>query len=309
MAPAAQIDRAHALIRGDLLGCAFDQYATADHDDDPARELEDDVHVVLDEEHRDRLRQLCDRSEERRALVPWYAGRRLIEQQHLRPGGERERDLEQPLLAVGELARQPVAVLAEPERGEDAVRLLDRAAIGRQATPPSSGVALPLAHRQGHRFERAEMRKQGVDLERARETAFDPHRRLEAGDLLAAEEDLPGIRPQHAGHQVDQGRLAGAVRADQRVARTLRQHEVDAARDHERAEALVEPTGGEHRHGHARFRRHDAPSRMSPPRIPLGRSITTATSSNPIQKYQYCGLTPENWSRATMYEIAPTMPP
>ncbi len=35
-------------------------------------------------------------------------------------------------------------------------------------------------------------------------------------------------------------------------------------------------------------------SRARPPRMPLGRKITTATSSAPIQKYQYCGLMPEN---------------
>ena len=41
-------------------------------------------------------------------------------------------------------------------------------------------------------------------------------------------------------------------------------------------------------------------SRAKPPRMPLGRKITTATSNVPIQKYQYCGLMPESWSRATM---------
>ena len=42
---------------------------------------------------------------------------------------------------------------------------------------------------------------------------------------------------------------------------------------------------------------------------PFGRNITTATSRMPIQKYQNCGVLPENWSRATMKMIAPTSPP
>ena len=46
-----------------------------------------------------------------------------------------------------------------------------------------------------------------------------------------------------------------------------------------------------------------------PPRMPFGRNITTTTSSRPIQKYQYCGAMPENWSRATMKIAAPTSPP
>src|SRR5206468_9296742 len=41
-------------------------------------------------------------------------------------------------------------------------------------------------------------------------------------------------------------------------------------------------------HDHARLRPTGA-SRAKPPRIPLGRKITTATSKVPIQKYQYCG--------------------
>ena len=46
-----------------------------------------------------------------------------------------------------------------------------------------------------------------------------------------------------------------------------------------------------------------------PPRMPFGSSMTTATSRMPIQKYQYCGAMPENWSRAIMKMIEPISPP
>ena len=59
----------------------------------------------------------------------------------------------------------------------------------------------------------------------------------------------------------------------------------------------------------ASFAAQDAVSFASPPRMPFGRNITTAISSMPIQKYQNCGVLPENWSRATMKMIAPTSPP
>src|SRR5207245_10286278 len=98
--------------------------------------------------------------------------------------------------------------------------------------------------------------------------------------------DLAAAAPQQAGDQVDERRLPGAVGADERVAHALRQDEVDVLRHHERAEFLVQV-----------FR---CKNFARPPRIPLGRNITTATSSSPIQKYQYCGFMPENWSRATM---------
>ena len=99
--------------------------------------------------------------------------------------------------------------------------------------------------------------------------------------------------------------MAGAVGADQCVAHALGQRKVDVAGHDEGAEALLEPAGGEDGrrgralHGHD-VRLHNVASRTSPPRTPLGRNSTTAMRSRPIQKYQYCGLMPENWSRATM---------
>ncbi len=124
--------------------------------------------------------------------------------------------------------------------------------------------------------------------------------RPERGDVVVAEEDLAAVGPQHAGHQVDQRGLAGAVRPDQRIALAVRQIDLDVVGDHERAEALVEPARRERRSAHVAAPPPPASSRASPPRMPFGRKITTATSSVPIQKYQYCGLMPENWSRATM---------
>ena len=49
----AEIDLAHARVGGDLLRRAFEQNAPADHHDDAAGEAEHEVHVVLDEQHRD----------------------------------------------------------------------------------------------------------------------------------------------------------------------------------------------------------------------------------------------------------------
>ncbi len=123
-----------------------------------------------------------------------------------------------------------------------------------------------------------------------------------------AEKDLAGVRAQHAGQKIDQRRLAGAVRPDQRVARAFGKPKRDVGSDDERAEALEQSARGQRAvtvaagvavraHVAALARRA---SNASPPRMPFGTSITTAMSRRPIQKYQNCGLSPENWSRATM---------
>src|SRR5690606_36597835 len=130
------------------------------------------------------------------------------------------------------------------------------------------------------------------------QAALDALLRRQMRDVGIAEPDAAGIRTQHAGHQIDQRGLAGAVRADQRVALALREGDRDVARDDERAEGLLETAGRPRRDDHGAPRR-DGISRASPPRMPFCRNITTITSSRPIQKYQYCGLMPENWSRAT----------
>ena len=63
------------------------------------------------------------------------------------------------------------------------------------------------------------------------------------GDVLAAEKNLPGIGRQHAGHQIDERGLAGAVRTDQRIARADRQIDLDIARDRQRAEGFRQSAG------------------------------------------------------------------
>ena len=49
-------------------------------------------------------------------------GGRLVEQQHLRVEGERERQLQRPLAAVGERAGGHVGALGEPDLGRAARR-------------------------------------------------------------------------------------------------------------------------------------------------------------------------------------------
>src|SRR5439155_395174 len=171
-------------------------------------------------------------------------------------------------------------------RMQNCLRFVDGPAVRGERLPPGLRAALAFEHRKRDRLERSESREQRVDLEGARQAA--PHAGVgpERGDVLLAEHDAAGVGPQQAGDQVDERRLPRTVGADERVAHAWREDEVDVLRHDEGAEFLVQLFG--------------CKNLARPPRIPLGRNITTATSSSPIQKYQYCGFMPENWSRATM---------
>src|SRR5580704_8658044 len=169
------------------------------------------------------------------------------------------------------------------------------------------------------------MREQRINLEGANETKPHPLLRRLRGDVVGAEKDAAGVGPQHSGHQIDERGLASPVRPDQRIADAPRQVDVDVGRDDERAEALVDAAGRERTPAHGAFGQdlvQDSAQDLAqdsvlkrcanistPPRMPSGKNMTTAISNSPIQKYQYCGFNPENWSRATMYTTAPTSPP
>ena len=182
---------------------------------------------------------------------------------------------------------------AQHQCAENPVGFLDLLAIGNQRAPPGPCDALSLANRQCDRFKRAQMRKQRIDLIGAGEAALHPLFGCKRRDVLPAKQNLSGIRTQHTGHQIDQRRLAGAIRADQGVTRARRHGKIDAGGDDERAEPLVDAASGERALAHDLAFAERAKSE-TPPRSPLGNTTTTAIKSSPIQKYQYCGLSPEN---------------
>src|SRR5262249_5731684 len=142
-------------------------------------------------------------SEQLRAFVFSHARGGLVEQQHLRSGRQRERYLEEALLAVGEFTGRPIGVFAELERGQDSVGFVDRVAIVWQSPPPGAGTAAPLADRERHRLERRQVREQRVDLKRAHEATLAPRVRLERGDVILAKPDAAGIWSCNPGTQID----------------------------------------------------------------------------------------------------------
>ena len=184
----------------------------------------DDVHVVLD--HEDRVAglgaELGDQLGDLLGLLRVHAGSGLVEQQHPRVRRRRAGDLEPAAVGVGEavgglvpaVAHQPLAEEREPLLGELADLLLLAAHARRaQHRAEDAGLRVPVRGRH-HVLAHGHVEEEAQRLERARDPAARDLVRLEALDARAGEDDVAAGRHVDARDEVEQRRLAGAVRAD-----------------------------------------------------------------------------------------------
>ena len=230
-------------------------------------------------------RQAFDRRDDPAGLARGDPSRRLVEQQHLGGEGERHRDLDQPLTPIGERRDRLRRGIGQPHPLDHGKGFLDCGAVIPGRAEQIAGDPLSLADRQGHVFEHAQAAEQRGDLKGADEAALDPRGLRQSGDVGAVEQDLPGIRRQCTGDQIDKAGLAGAVRPDQRMPRTTLQAEVDSICHRQGAEALGQSAGFERRRAHRPGSPRDC-NRSAKPSTPPRAKTTSKTINRPIQKYQ-----------------------
>ncbi len=160
--------------------------------------------------------------------------------------GEGHRDLELALLAVRQIGREDVAARRQTHLLEDAARWGGEGRVAARVAPEAEAVARARLHRKRHVFERGEFGIDARNLEGARQPAARPLGRRQAGDVLAGENDAPGVRHQSARELTDESRLAGAVRPDDGVRLAFAHVEVDPVARAQRAEALGQATDLKH---------------------------------------------------------------
>ena len=182
------------------------------------------VQVVRGQEHgRAGRGELADRLPRAAARLGIEAGGRLVEEEQLGRARERERQVEPTALAAGEGAHAPVGVVREPDALEQ---------LGRVAGPRVvAGVQLD-------RLARAQVRVRGSALED------------DADALAQRPAAAAGIEAEHLGpaavlravalEDLDRGRLARAVRAEQRHDLARLDPEGDSSQRVARAVALAE---------------------------------------------------------------------
>ena len=167
-----------------------------------------------------------------------HALRRFVQQHQLRVHRQRGGDLEGALAAVRQFDRDHMG-----ERTElDPVQQLHGPCIEHRQTR----LSLPEMERRrqralqadAHVFEHGQVGKHCGHLERADDAAARDLRWLFQGDVLAAVDDLAAGGNQELGEQVEEGRLAGAIGADQRVDLSTAHPQVDVAHGDEATELL-----------------------------------------------------------------------
>ena len=112
----ADVDLAHLGVAARVLDAAVHQHGALVHHGDDIGDLEDAVDVVLDQQHGDLPRDRLHQRGDARALGGGEARERLVEQQNVRRGREREPHVEQALSAIGERSRLGVL---DAGRGRD----------------------------------------------------------------------------------------------------------------------------------------------------------------------------------------------
>ena len=100
-----------------------------------------DLHVVLDQQDRqiEILAHPVDEPGHLRRLVRVHAGRRFIQQQQLRLAGQRPRDLQAPLIAIGEILRRHVALARAARRTPAIPALVARDSRSSRLTEAAGG--------------------------------------------------------------------------------------------------------------------------------------------------------------------------
>jgi len=174
------------------------------------------------------------------------AGRRLVEQQDARPAGQRQRDLQLTLLAVGEVAHHRRRPVGEPHRRQRLPRALLQRVVRRQRAQHRELDRRQSLDGEQAVLEHGEGREEVGDLERPGQPQRGAPVRRHPGDVALEEADGARRHRQLARDEIEERRLAGAIGPDERapLARAHGQRDaVDGAEPAERLRDRIEPQG------------------------------------------------------------------
>ncbi len=178
-------------------------------------------------------------------LVDVHAGEGLVEQQHLGVGCEPDRDAERAQMPLRKIARKLVLDGAEAEEIEDLVgRAAERLLVAPRRRRADIEAGEARARAEVMRDDDAVARRHALEdrglLEGAHDALAGDEMGREPRDQLAVETHLAPRRLHERRDQLEDGRLAGAVGADDRQDRVRLDVERDFVDRGQAAEALGE---------------------------------------------------------------------
>src|SRR3990170_363249 len=283
--------------KGTVLG---DFLPVAEHHD-LIRDVHDERHVVLHEQDGDPpVADLGDPLAHVDRFPHVQSGHGLIEQEELRLAGERPAQLDDALLPVGQARRFRLRAVGDAEKFQDleapvpdSPLLAPREGeVQHAGEEPRPAVDMPADHdvlQDRHLGEEPDM------LERARHPESSDLEGLQALDRRPVEQDPAAVGRQDPGDQVEERRLARAVRPDQRLDRPARDVEGTPSHGLEAAEALADIQDRKEGHGASsselpekiRFRSPKRCRRSSPSgaKSMIRMRIAPKTASSKVPKY------------------------
>ena len=241
----------HDLVGADLVGRALDDHPAVVHHRHPLGDAERDVHVVLDEDQRDAPVEPEQQVGQELPLAAREPGGGLVEHQQLRLGGERHGERDLPMLAVRE--RSPTSSPSLCRDGDPAGgvarALADRASLPGQDHRPQV-TAFDADDRRGRCCPRRSGRGTAATAGTCARARAWPGTRAGSCVTSSPEElDRARRRREVAGDDVEERRLAGAVRAEDRPTLAVGDVEIDVAHGVKAAEAPADPPQAEGRLG------------------------------------------------------------
>ena len=188
-------------------------------------------------------------------LVGVHAGGGLIQQQQLGFGGQGARDLEPALQAIGQILGGHICIGAAQAHEFEQIQGLGmrlgfflHGRLGVEDLAQQVGVQADMLADQ-HILDGGHIGEQANVLERAGDPQGRHLERLEPGDVMAVEDQLAGRDRIDAGHAVEEGGLAGAVRTDEAGDHAFFDDEIHVVDGGQAAERLGYFTGFEEIHG------------------------------------------------------------
>src|SRR5882672_3614887 len=296
---ATQVGVHHRRVRADLVGQAVGDLRAEVEDDDTLRERQQEMHVVLDEQHGDATcGDAPDDLREPRALRRRQARRGLVEEDEARFSGQRARDLEEPSLPKGQGGNIGGAQLPQADEPHQLLRALAPLCLvaprGAEHHRPEAGGEARVRANQ-HVVDHRHAGERPVMLEGAHHAARGDAVRRQAEDRLAGEAHLAARRRIGAGDDVEGGRLAGAVRADHAEDLAFVDLEVERGHGGEPAEALGQLL--------------DLENRSHMPTRPPGWKRIAATTSTPNTSAWWCPTSGESQNGSRNSSTAPITAP